>query len=1228
MIRVILILCMLAVSQLPAVDIEGWRYAVYGGRPMYLPDSVGPGKKFEKYQGIMTGGNGTLGPLTGVGTPTTDGSRSQDALDFYHSRGFIVTTAFYASRDTNNTARWAENRENFERVQRSLDEAAADLGHPEISGLHFITHGCSANGTAAQQAGQGIWERCIAIIPHHGDRGYARTARNQTKTVNQPQWQVPCLYVAGGSDLDDRMTLIEDLTYRSNNSVRKSVDGPWSRMVQPRVGHCLPRVRYGSESYNVDVQFRYALEWIDALIAMRVDSENPDAPLVPVDVSQGWLGKYDVVLKGTDPLGAPFFDSARFDNAEIAAYDDVPAAQRGDWIWLPNRETALRWKEHCDTGILAPTHTVVLSGHVGFAQSEIYVSESAGVVQFVMNRHLGRDGDIEVDYRIVSEGARENSDFIMTHGSFTWAHQESHKSFSFEVLDDVLAEGQESFRIELTTSNAMGLRENKVLTVHIIDNDMSAVDGKVVTYVNQDVAIPFQVSDSGNGPYTYTVVEQPTNGVLTESNGSYSYAPNNGFAGNDYIRYRVGSGADDSNNIATIRIKVLDSVHPYVEENGFVVMEAEHYFEVSQEAGNPWTRMSNDATASGRAYITTDDRGQTGAGVNGTSDRVLYHFRLQNSGRYVAWARVFIPDEGGSLSYVEFDDNTAFPRQDFELNGMSGGTLYGAWVWRLVNNGSSFDLSAGDHTLELHRFDDGMAFDKIIITSDLQYAPTDAGPIESMRDGASEPIADAGPDMVIADEDGQSNEVVTLDGSDSVHTGNNPSYSWTEDGVEIATGVNPSVSLADGIHYIYLTVRDNGAIDRDLVVVRVNPASDSELPTQPFNLRQIDAGTDFIALAWDASSDNIEVVEYEIFQNDILVGTSAGLSYVAGGLTEQTSYTFKVRAIDGFGNQSVFSDEYVGVTKYLAEGILHPIQDKSRNGATSTHFQSPMSVGVTNAIGLLKFDISGQENVERAILRIRRLAANNPTDIWLRNVSDDNWQEGDSSFPDEVTNNGTIYNYSITNSSEAGWLEFDVTSFVRKEIKGDGVVTFALRTLSGSFSMHTREDEDFPPQLVVSTPQDPAVVGTIPEVAITTPQNNITVDEGDEVTFAAVATDAEDGTITPEIAWSSNLDGNLGDGGSITVSTLSVGVHTIVATASDSDGSTGSASVQVTVIREVVNTSPEVQITAPGNNTSVDEGVEITFTGTASDDEDGTLTEISLGLQVLMVLWEVVVHLR
>ncbi len=130
---------------------------------------------------------------------------------------------------------------------------------------------------------------------------------------------------------------------------------------------------------------------------------------------------------------------------------------------------------------------------------------------------------------------------------------------------------------------------------------------------------------------------------------------------------------------------------------------------------------------------------------------------------------------------------------------------------------------------------------------------------------------------------------------------------------------------------------------------------------------------------------------------------------------------------------------------------------------------------------------------------------------------------------------------------------------------------------------------------------------TAPVVTITAPATGTSVDEGTGLTFVGSAIDVPDGDLSGNITWSSNLDGGLGTSSSV-AATLSVGVHTITASATDLGDLTGTDAISVTITAPPVNTAPVVTITAPASGTSVVEGSPVALAGTATDVEDGGLS--------------------
>jgi hypothetical protein len=120
-------------------------------------------------------------------------------------------------------------------------------------------------------------------------------------------------------------------------------------------------------------------------------------------------------------------------------------------------------------------------------------------------------------------------------------------------------------------------------------------------------------------------------------------------------------------------------------------------------------------------------------------------------------------------------------------------------------------------------------------------------------------------------------------------------------------------------------------------------------------------------------------------------------------------------------------------------------------------------------------------------------------------------------------------------------------------------------------------------------------------VSITAPTETSS-EEGTLISFAATASDTEDGDLTASLSWTSDLDGPIGTGGSFTTSSLSVGIHSITASVTDSGGLTASDTIKVTIY---VNTAPTVTIIEPENNKTYIVGELINFAASVDDPDPG-----------------------
>ncbi len=83
---------------------------------------------------------------------------------------------------------------------------------------------------------------------------------------------------------------------------------------------------------------------------------------------------------------------------------------------------------------------------------------------------------------------------------------------------------------------------------------------------------------------------------------------------------------------------------------------------------------------------------------------------------------------------------------------------------------------------------------------------------------------------------------------------------------------------------------------------------DTQAPSVPTNLTSSNVRNTSVDLSWNASTDNIGVTGYDVYQGNTIIGTTTTASYSVSGLTANTGYSFSVRAKDAADNVSTNSN--------------------------------------------------------------------------------------------------------------------------------------------------------------------------------------------------------------------------------------------------------------------------------------------------------------------------------
>ena len=151
------------------------------------------------------------------------------------------------------------------------------------------------------------------------------------------------------------------------------------------------------------------------------------------------------------------------------------------------------------------------------------------------------------------------------------------------------------------------------------------------------------------------------------------------------------------------------------------------------------------------------------------------------------------------------------------------------------------------------------------------------------------------------------------------------SQTWTElwslSGDQGAAWQDATVSLAayDASTQLRFRATTSASWQGDIAIdgfaIEGTVPADTQAPTAPTSLVVTDVTTSSVALSWNASTDNIGVVAYDVYQGSNNLGEVTVTTANVTGLAEGTTYQFTVRAKDEAGNVSGASNTATATTE-------------------------------------------------------------------------------------------------------------------------------------------------------------------------------------------------------------------------------------------------------------------------------------------------------------------------
>ncbi|MCR1025107.1 fibronectin type III domain-containing protein [Cellulophaga baltica] len=233
-------------------------------------------------------------------------------------------------------------------------------------------------------------------------------------------------------------------------------------------------------------------------------------------------------------------------------------------------------------------------------------------------------------------------------------------------------------------------------------------------------------------------------------------------------------------------------------------------------------------------------------------------------------------------------------------------------------------------------------------------------------------------------------------------------YEVFQEGVSLGLSGGTTTFLVDGLtpetayNFTVAALDASANTSGQSTSISVNTLAipDTEAPTIPTNLVVDNITTTSVNLSWTAATDNIDVVDYEIFQDGVAIGLSSGsVVFAVNGLTPETTYDFTITALDAAANSSAVSESITVLTLAVSdtevptvpEGLLatnttETSTELSWDAATDNVgvvdyeiFQDGSTIGLTG--GATNFVVSGLASETTYIFTVAALDVANNTSL-------------------------------------------------------------------------------------------------------------------------------------------------------------------------------------------------------------------------------------------------------
>lgn len=395
-----------------------------------------------------------------------------------------------------------------------------------------------------------------------------------------------------------------------------------------------------------------------------------------------------------------------------------------------------------------------------------------------------------------------------------------------------------------------------------------------------------------------------------------------------------------------------------------------------------------------------------------------------------------------------------------------------------------------------------------------------------------------------------------------------------------ATGLNANTSYA-----FYVVAKDDaGNTSAASTTLNVSTlAPDTTAPSAPSGLSSTGKTDTTVSLSWTASTDNVGVTSYDVLRGTTVVGNTANTNFTVTGLSQNTAYSFSVKAKDAAGNESAASNvvnittDSTAVTYCSSQSsnvndeYISRVQLNTIDNTSGAQFYSDFT-GISTSLS------KGNQYTITITPTWTGTQYNEGYSVWIDyNKDGDFTDSGEQVFTASPNQNATVSG-SFTVPTNA------VTNSTRMRVSMN---YNAIPTSCQSFTYG--EVEDYTVNL-----QEAAADTTAPVITLNG-ASTINLNVGDTYNeLGAIANDNVDGDITSSIVITGSVDTN------------TVGTYTVNYNVSDAAGNAATQVSRTVIVAD--NTAPI--ITLNGAST-INLNVGDTYNelgATATDNVDGDIT--------------------